>query len=145
MKKMPYILLALIGSISLSVQAASINPAQVAAISSLVTKYAMEAQKEDPKATFSAAEGKQFYRWWRRDGDSEVSCYSCHTINPANEGRNTVTDRPIKPLAPSRNPDRFTSLEKIESNMTKHCFDLYKKDCTAKQKTDFFMYLLSVK
>ena len=145
MKKMPYILLALIGSISLSVQAASINPAQVAAISSLVTKYAMEAQKEDPKATFSAAEGRQFYLWRRSILERDVSCCSCHTKNPASEGKHNVTEKPIKPLAPSKSPDRFTDIEKIEKNLTMHCTDLYGKDCTAKQKTDFFMYLLSVK
>jgi Domain of unknown function (DUF1924) len=144
MKKASCILLALMGSISLSVQAERINSSQVSAISTLVTKYAVKAKKEDPNATFSALDGREFYLARRSTGESDVSCFSCHSDNPAKEGKHIRTHQSIKPLAPTTNPERFTDIGKIERNLVKHCVDLYGKDCSAKQKTDFFMYLISV-
>ncbi len=60
-------------------------------------------------AGFSAARGAAFFnsthgREWR--------CASCHTRNPATTGRHAKTDKPITPLAPAANAERFAQVEK---------------------------------
>ena len=42
-----------------------------------------------------------------------VSCASCHTDNPKQAGRTRV-GKPIEPLAPSANRERFTDAAKVE-------------------------------
>jgi hypothetical protein len=56
-----------------------------------------------------------------------------------------VTGKPIRPLAPAANDKRFTSVDKVEKNFTKHCNDIIGRDCTAQEKGNFIAYLLSVK
>ena len=146
MIKASYILLALISFISFSVQAESSNISkQSDVVKKLITKYAVEAKKDDPKSTFSAAAGREFYLWRRSYGPLDVSCSSCHTDNPASEGKHNETNKPIRPLAPSANPDRFTNADKADQAIAKHCKDMYRKDCSPQQKGDFLTFLISVK
>jgi hypothetical protein len=56
-----------------------------------------------------------------------------------------VTNKPIRPLAPAVNDKRFTSVDKVEKNFTKHCNDIIGRDCTAQEKGNFIAYLLTVK
>ena len=55
------------------------------------------------------------------------------------------TKKAIDPLAPSKNAERFTNFEKVESNFKKHCLDHYERDCPAYEKGSFISYLMSVK
>lgn len=150
MKKTSYMLLTLIGFISLSAQAGSNNSSnqfalQSEVVKSLYTKYALEAKEVNPKSTLSADAGRTLYTKRRSWSSKDVSCSSCHTDNPANEGKHNETGKPIKPLALSANPNRFTNAKKVEINFSKHCMDLYKKDCSAQDKGDFLVYLMSLK
>jgi Domain of unknown function (DUF1924) len=146
MKRTLHILLALIGFISLSAQAeANITAKQSEVIQSLISKFAVEAKKDDAKSIFSADAGKKFYLWRRTYGKRDVSCSACHTENPASTGIHNETKKPIKPLAPAVNPDRFADAELVEKSMTNHCQDLFRNDCTAQQKGDFLTYLITVK
>ncbi len=150
MKKSQYMLIALIGFISLSAQAESNNISDQFALQSdvvkkLYAKYALEAKEVNPKSTLSADAGRAFYTKRRSWSSKDVSCSSCHTDNPANEGKHNETGKPIKPLALSANQKRFTNAQKVEINFSKHCMDLYKKDCSAQDKGDFLAYLMSVK
>jgi cytochrome c peroxidase len=146
MKKTLYMLIALIGFISLSTRAESNNISKQAdVLRNLLTNYAIEAKKENPKPTFSADAGRALYVKRRSYQEQDVSCSSCHTDNPANEGKNVDTGRSIKPLAISANPNRFTDAKKVEKNFSIHCIDLYKKDCSAQDKGDFLTYIMSIK
>jgi mono/diheme cytochrome c family protein len=91
---------------------------------------------------FSAARGESFFR--QKHGN-EWSCSSCHTDNPAAQGKHDKTGKSIKPLAPSANAERFTSQRKVDKWFKRNCNDVLGRVCTAQEKGDVLTYLLTVK
>jgi hypothetical protein len=116
-----------------SVQAAS--PAE------LMAGYSQEASRQQAGFTPSAQRGGAFYS--RQFGVSAKmpACTSCHTDNPAQAGRHVVTDKPIKPLAPAANAERFTDLAKADKWFGRNCKEVVGRDCTAAEKADFVAFL----
>ena len=139
MNKIAYTLLVALGVASLPAMA------DVASAQKLANKYAAFAKNIDPNAKPSAEAGKAFFNRKLLVRGKEVSCSSCHTENPAANGKHITTNKPIKPLAPSANSARFSDLDKVEVNFEKHCMDILGKDCTAQEKSDYITYLLTVK
>lgn len=91
---------------------------------------------------FSAARGENFFKV--KHGN-EWSCTSCHTENPAAMGKHAKTDKPIEPIAPSANAERFTNPKKIEKWFKRNCNDVLDRICTPQEKGDVLSYLLTVK
>lgn len=139
MHKLAYTLLIALGVASLPAQA------DVASAQKLADKYASIAKTINPSAKPSAEAGRAFFTRKILVHGKEVSCSSCHTDNPANQGKHVKDGKPIKPLAPSVNPKRFSDLDKVETNFEKHCLEVIGKDCTAQEKADYITYLLTVK
>ena len=120
--------------------------ADTATAQKLADRYTAFAKNIDPASKGASAEdGKAFYNRQITIKGKQVACASCHTANPADTGKNIVTNKPIKPLAPSANPDRFADVDKVEKNFEKHCLDIIARDCTAQEKANFITYLISVK
>jgi len=90
---------------------------------------------------FSAAHGETFFK--TKHG-GEWSCSSCHTDNPAAQGKHAKTDKLIKPMAPAANPERFSDLAKVEKWFKRNCKDVLERECTAQEKGDVMTYLMSV-
>ncbi len=139
MQKFSYMLLALFGLVSFSAQA------DVSFAHQIANNYGLLAKQQNPKSTLTAEAGRAFFVKKVVVAGKDLSCSACHTDNPANPGKHNETGNAIKPLAPSANPDRFSDRQKAEKNFTKHCNDLYGKDCSAQDKGDFITYLLTVK
>jgi len=140
MTKISIVLFAVLGMVAFSAQA------DVASAQKLAAKYAGIAKSINPSFTSpSAEEGKAFYN--RKVGvkGKEVSCSSCHTANPADVGKDIVTNKPIRPLSPVTNPKRFSDLDKVEAKFVEHCNDITGSDCTAQDKANFIAYLITVK
>ena len=76
--------------------------------------YSAEARSQQAGFTPSAQRGAAFYARTFGVSAKMPACTSCHTADPAKAGRHVVTDKPIKPLAPSANPERFTDLAKAD-------------------------------
>ena len=91
---------------------------------------------------FSAERGAAFYKS-KHGGD--WSCASCHTDNPAAEGKHAKTDKLIKPLAPSANAERFTEMKKVKKWFKRNCNDVLDRVCTPQEKGDLLAYLLTIK
>jgi mono/diheme cytochrome c family protein len=128
-KKLSFILAAL-----LSVTAFSAN-ADVETAQILANKYAVIAKNINPASTgLSAGDGKNFFSRELTIKGKQVACASCHTANPADNGKHIITSKPIRPLAPAANEKRFTSVDTVEKNFTKHCNDIIGRDCTAQEK-----------
>jgi hypothetical protein len=107
----------------------------------------LEAIKVEASATpgfqgFSAERGKAFYRNKQKH---DLSCSSCHTDNPAAEGKHAETGKLIKPFAPAANPERFTDMKKVKKWFRRNCNDVLDRECTAQEKGDVLAYLLTVK
>lgn len=132
--------LRLFGAIAMTVV---MNAAYAEAPQNFLDAFAQEAKTQNPAFKgFSAKAGEAFYK--NKHG-GEWSCSSCHTDNPAAEGKHTVTGKLIQPLSPNANPARFTDAAKVNKWFKRNCNDVLKRECTAEEKGNLLTYLLSVK
>jgi mono/diheme cytochrome c family protein len=90
-------------------------------------------------AGFSAQRGEQLFQ---STHGGEWSCASCHTVNPLAAGKHARTGKPIAPLAPAANAERFTSLATAEKWFKRNCNDVIGRLCTAQEKGDVLAYLM---
>lgn len=91
---------------------------------------------------FSVSRGEQFFR---ATHGNEWSCATCHTENPLGAGRHAKTGKPIAPLAPAANTERFTDAAKSEKWFRRNCNDVVGRPCTTQEKGDVLAYLMSLK
>lgn len=109
--------------------------------------YSTFAKAANPEyAGPSAVDGKFFFnRKIKLANGKEAACASCHTSNPADEGKHMITGKVIKPLSPMVNYKRFSDVNKVEEQFTLHCNDIIGSDCTAAEKANYIAYLLTEK
>jgi mono/diheme cytochrome c family protein len=153
--KKAYVFLALAGLIVCHARAESnISEKQVEIMNKLLATYTQQAKVEFKEEKgrgavsdkpFTAAEGRRFYLVRRTWQSGDFTCSGCHTDDPKKVGQHIETKEPIKPLAPSVNPERFINAQKVEANFTAHCMDLHDRDCRAHEKGNLITYLMSVK
>jgi hypothetical protein len=105
--------------------------------------YKTQAKQENAAfKDFSVAAGQKLYT---TVGPNQLSCSSCHTDSPKNEGKHAKTNKVIEPMAPSVNPKRFSDLAQVEKWFKRNCNDALGRVCTTQEKGDFVTYMLSVK
>lgn len=92
--------------------------------------------------TPSAQRGAAFYAEPFNVSAKMPGCTSCHTDKPAQAGRHVVTDKAIKPLAPTANAERFTDGAKAEKWFGRNCKEVVGRACTAAEKADFLAYMM---
>jgi hypothetical protein len=73
------------------------------------------------------------------------SCASCHGAVPTQAGKHASTGKPIGPMAPAFNPERFTDAAKTEKWFRRNCNDVIGRECTAAEKADVLSWLLTLK
>lgn len=73
------------------------------------------------------------------------SCASCHGELPTRPGAHAATGKPIGPLAPAFNPERFTDAAKAEKWFRRNCNDVIGRACSAAEKADVLSWLLTLK
>lgn len=140
MKKINIALFILFGMTALTTHA------DVETAKKLADRYGAFAKVINPSSSgLSAEDGRAFFNRELTVHGKQVACASCHTSNPGDTGKHIVTNKPIRPLSPLVEPKRFTSVDKVEKNFTKHCNDIIGRDCTAQEKGNFIAYLLTVK
>ncbi len=115
--------------------------AHAATPADLLAGYRTEAAQQTPGFQPSAQRGAEFYA--RRLGNSAKmpSCSSCHTESPTQAGRHVVTDKSIKPLAPTANVERFTDPAKVEKWFKRNCTEVVGRECSSAEKADFLAHL----
>lgn len=91
---------------------------------------------------FSTERGERFFK---QTHGNELSCASCHTENPAVDGKHAKTGKIIKALAPAANAERFTDAAKVEKWFKRNCNDVLDRVCTPQEKGDVLAYLLTIK
>jgi hypothetical protein len=146
------LLLATAACIALPVHA-EMTAKQTEVMKKLLATYQEKAKEEakhkkskiQSQTTFTVEAGREFYLQRRTWQETDFTCSGCHTEDPKKEGKHIETKKPIKPLAPSANPERFTDVTKVEKNFVEHCYDLHDRDCRAYEKGNFITYLMSVK
>ena len=134
---------AALGLLGTLLMTAGALPAYAETPQNFLDSYAQEAKAQNPGFKgFSAKAGESFYKN-KHGGD--WSCSSCHTDNPAAEGKHAVTGKVIQPLSPNANPARFTDAAKVNKWFKRNCNDVLKRECTPEEKGNLLTYLLSVK
>jgi hypothetical protein len=140
MKKINIAFAVLLGLTAFSAQASVANAEKLAKI------YTDIAKSANPEFVPTVADGKLFFnRKVKLANGKETACASCHTTNPADSGKHTVTGKAIRPLSPVVNTKRFSDFDKVEGQFTKHCNDILGKDCTPEDKANYITYLLTEK
>jgi hypothetical protein len=111
--------------------ALAVTPAELAA------GYATQSGK-----AAASASGQQFFT---SGHGREWSCASCHGAVPAHAGKHAATGKPIAPLAPAFNAERFTDPAKVEKWFRRNCHDVLGRECSAAEKADVMSWLMTVK
>lgn len=93
-------------------------------------------------APVQAARGQQLFT--SKHGE-DWSCSTCHTATPTVEGKHASTGKPIAPLAPAFNPERFVDAAKTEKWFRRNCNDVMGRECSAAEKADVLAWLLTLK
>lgn len=103
----------------------------------------LAAYQAEGATDFSAERGKEmwFKTYANPAGGKERSCATCHTNNARVNGKHAKTGKPIKPMAPSVNPERLTDAKKIEKWFKRNCKWTMDRECTPQEKGDFLSYL----
>ena len=116
-------------------------PASADTPQQLLDRYAAQARAEVAGYPGpSSAMGNRFFH----ARHSDWSCASCHTADPANPGKHVVTGKPIAPLAPTANAQRFRDPVRVEKWFKRNCSDTLRRACTSAEKADVLAYLLSL-
>lgn len=108
-------------------------PAQAAGAAEQQATYTAQAgtaaRPERGQALFTARHGREW------------SCASCHGAVPVRAGSHAATGKPIAPLAPAFNPERFVDPAKTEKWFRRNCNDVMGRECTAGEKADVIGWL----
>ena len=75
----------------------------------------------------------------------EWSCASCHGAVPTQPGKHASTGKPIAPLAPAFNPERFADAAKTEKWFRRNCNDVMGRECSPIEKADVISWLRTLK
>ncbi len=116
-------------------------PAHAETPGDMIAGYTQEAVRNQPGFAASAERGRTFFvRKWNVT-DKMPSCAACHGEQPIAEGSHVITAKSIKPLAPAANPERFSSLAKVEKWFRRNCTEVVGRECSAAEKADFVQFL----
>jgi len=113
-------------------------PAIAATPATLLAGYTAAAGGAAPSAT----RGQQFFT---STHGREWSCSSCHGALPTGTGKHASTGKPITPLAPAFNAQRFADEAKTEKWFRRNCNDVAGRECTAAEKADLLAWLMTLK
>ena len=102
---------------------------------------AQQMQQAYEKQAGQAANSQRGQVFFTKTHGGDWSCATCHTAKPTVTGKHTITGRPIDPLAPSANKDRFTNERQTEKWLRRNCKDVLQRECTAIEKADVIAFL----
>lgn len=92
---------------------------------------------------FDAARGKEIFTSTHTGKQGKpMACTSCHTVNLANPGKNSLTGKAIDPLSPRANPQRLTSVKEVNKWLKRNFMDVYAREGTAQEKGDVLTYIM---
>jgi mono/diheme cytochrome c family protein len=114
------------------------GPAQAATPAELLAGYTAQAG-----APASAERGQEFFN--KRFGREFENCAACHGASPLKSGKDLVSEKSIRPLAPAAHAARFTDKNRVDHQFRVNCKDVVGRECTAAEKADLLAWLISLK
>ncbi len=113
----------------------SFSHAESTTVNNLFQDYAIQGAN-----TADVEQGKQLWqKTFNKNG--ERSCASCHTKDLTQNGKHIKTNKDIKPMSPSANPERLTDGKKVNKWFKRNCKWTLGRECTAQEKADFLVYI----
>lgn len=92
---------------------------------------------------FDAVRGKEIFTSTHTGKQGKpMACTSCHSVNLANPGKNSLTGKVIDPLSPRANPQRLTSAKEVKKWLKRNFVDVYAREGTAQEKGDVLSYIM---
>jgi cytochrome c peroxidase len=123
--------------IAIVATALALNLANAATPSDVLAGYGAQAG-----GTPNADRGRQLFIG---NHGQQWTCASCHGMAPVKQGEHIATGKPIAPLAPGFNPERFTDVAKTEKWFRRNCKDVVGRECTSAEKADVLAWLMTLK
>ncbi len=74
-----------------------------------------------------------------------LRCASCHGAVPTQAGKDDLTGKTIRPLAPAFNPASFTDRARADHLFRLNCKDFVGRECTPGEKADVLSWLLTLR
>jgi len=89
------------------------------------------------------ADVKQGQKLWQKvyTEKGERSCAVCHTNDLTQNGKHVKTNKVIKAMSPSVNPERLTDSKKVNKWFKRNCKWTMGRECTAQEKSDFLVFI----
>lgn len=111
-------------------------------INSLLSEY-LEAGAVQGSLSEDALKGKMFWQKIYTSSTSipQRSCASCHSKDLTSIGKHIKTNKSIKPMSPSVNPQRLTSAKKIKKWFKRNCKWTVGRECSAQEKSDLLIFM----
>ena len=104
----------------------------------------LDLQRAYAQAAAARPEAARGQRLFSANHGREWSCASCHGAAPTRGGRHAGTGKPIAPLAPAANAERFTDAAKAEKWFRRNCNDVLGRECSAQEKADLLAWLITL-
>ena len=105
----------------------------------LIEQYSAEAG-----AAASPENGQTLFMATHSGGKPDTpSCTTCHSADPTKGGQ-ARTGKPIDPLSPTVNANRFTDTKFVEKWFGRNCNSVLGRDCSAQEKADIITWLMSL-
>ena len=113
----------------------SFSHAENSTVNNLLQDYSIQGS-----GTVDAEQGKQL---WKKvfNNNGERSCASCHTNDLTQNGKHIKTNKEIKPMSPSVNPERLTDSKKVNKWFKRNCKWTLGRECTAQEKANFLVFI----
>ena len=118
--------------------------AVLVSVTALNTVYAgqyaqkkIDAYQQQGVSQIDTDQGKQLW-YSKTDGRS---CTSCHGDNIKHSGKHSKTQKEIKPMAFSVNPERYQDDRKIEKWFLRNCKWTLGRECSIQEKANILSWL----
>lgn len=108
------------------------------ATDTLLNTYALAGAKD-----YNANRGETLWKQQVAHKGATMACTHCHGDDLRQSGEHYKTHKPIQPMAHSVNAKRYDDVKKIEKWFKRNCKDTWGRECTAQEKGDILVYLLS--
>ncbi|HEY6094755.1 MAG TPA: DUF1924 domain-containing protein [Gallionellaceae bacterium] len=108
----------------------------------MLARYSAEAARMTPGFSPSAERGRAFFNRDWGVSQKMPACESCHGKNLRAEGKHIITGKRIAPFSPQANPERFTSVTKVEKWFRRNCTEVVGRECSAAEKADFIQFVM---
>lgn len=112
------------------------------AFAQTVVDEALKRYSENGRLMFDSQRGHALWHKKFPGKDGKVrQCTTCHGTELSKNGKHVKSGKLIKPMAPTVNPQRFTSLKKINKWFKRNCKWTLGRECSNQEKGDILSYL----